>query len=137
MSGNVHKVKELSELKALLSSNTYVIIDFSTDACPPCRAIAPTVSELADENSWRGHLAFAKINYEHSKDITKHYGIEITTVPTFLIFKDGAPTSVVIPGNKVNKSTGKTEDVLVEKIQGANVGLLKSVVQALIEKVQS
>lgn len=135
MSGNVHIVKELSELDALFSSNTYVIVDFYADWCPPCRAIAPTVSELADENSWRGHLAFAKVHFDHSKDIAKRY--KVTTLPTFLIFKDGEPTSVVVPSNKLDKSTGKTEDVVVEKIQGANIGLLKRVVQTLIEKVQS
>lgn len=135
LSGNVHKVSKLSELDALFSSNTYVIVDFYADWCPPCRAIAPTVSQLADENAWRGQLAFAKINYGHCKDVAKRYNI--TTLPTFLIFKDGEPTSVVVPGNKPNKSTGKIEDVLVDKIQGANRALLKSVVQALIEKVQS
>lgn len=135
LSGNVHKVSKLSELESLFSSNTYVIVDFYADWCPPCRAIAPTFSKLSEDYAWRGQLAFAKINYDHSKDVAKRYNI--TSMPTFLIFKDGEPTSVVVPGNKPTKSTGKTEEVLVEKIQGANIRLLKSVVQALVDKVQT
>ncbi|KAG8411630.1 hypothetical protein J3458_015692 [Metarhizium acridum] len=133
-SSNVRKISELSELKSLLSSTTYVVVDFYADWCPPCRAIAPKFSKLADEYASKGQLAFAKVNVDHCKGVAKHY--KITAMPTFLFFKDGEPTSVVVQSNKHSTSTKKPKDGVVERIQGADVTLLRSTVQALAETAQ-
>ncbi|KFX98122.1 hypothetical protein O988_04514 [Pseudogymnoascus sp. VKM F-3808] len=116
-SGNVNKVAASAELDGLLKSTTYVIVDFYADWCPPCRAIAPVFSKLADEHAVKGKLAFAKVNVDHVKDVAGKYGI--TAMPTFLFFKDG----------KVTSEGG------VERIRGANVGELRAVVGRLAGKV--
>ena len=104
-----------------MSSTTYVVVDFYADWCPPCRAIAPTFSKLADDHASKGQLAFAKVNVDHVKDVAQRYNI--SAMPTFLFFKNGALQPV--------------EDGLVERIRGANVASLRSAVRALAEKVQS
>ncbi|KAH7341158.1 thioredoxin-like protein [Pyrenochaeta sp. MPI-SDFR-AT-0127] len=132
-SGNVFKVSKPSELDSLLSSTTHVVVDFYADWCPPCRTIAPMFSKLADEHASKGQLAFAKVNVDHVNDVAKRYGI--SAMPTFLFFKDGKSTSVAVQKTKRGASTGATEDV--EKVLGADVVLLRSVVRALAEKAQS
>ncbi|EFY96370.1 thioredoxin family protein [Metarhizium robertsii] len=133
-SGNVSKISELPELESLLSSTTYVVVDFYADWCPPCRAIAPQFSKLADEYSSKGQLAFAKVNVDHCKGAAKHHNV--TAMPTFLFFKNGQQTSVVVQSSKHGTSAKMPKDGVVEKIQGADVMLLRSTVQALAENAQ-
>ncbi|KAH8158764.1 hypothetical protein CIB48_g9481 [Xylaria polymorpha] len=86
-SGNVFKITEAAQLRALLSSTTHVVVDFYADWCPPCRAIAPIFSKLADNHSSDGKLAFAKVNVDHVNNIAKQYNV--TAMPTFMFFQDG------------------------------------------------
>lgn len=110
-----------------MKSTKYAVVDFYADWCPPCRAIAPIFSKLADEHAVAGQLGFAKVNVDHVKDVAKKYGI--TAMPTFMFFADGKPTQV-----KVERKGGEEG---VEMVRGADVGLLKSVVQELAKKVQN
>ncbi|KAJ5123995.1 thioredoxin-domain-containing protein [Penicillium bovifimosum] len=132
-SGNVYKIGKSSELDALLSSTAHVVIDFYADWCPPCRAIAPTFSKLADDCAVTGQLAFAKVNVDHAKDVAKRYNI--TSMPTFLFFENGEPKPVAITVKKRSAPDGMTEERLIEKVQGADIHLLNGVVQTLAGKV--
>ncbi|CAG8391466.1 unnamed protein product [Penicillium salamii] len=134
-SGNVQKVSELATLRRFLSTNKYTVIDFYADWCPPCRAIAPVFSKLADEHALKGQLAFLKVNIDHCKDAAKLY--KIITVPTFLFFENGEPKPVLVQRDERSGSTKIPRDGLVEKVQGGNVGLLRCVVQALALKANS
>ncbi|KAK2749991.1 hypothetical protein FQN55_002709 [Onygenales sp. PD_40] len=136
-SGNIHKISESSQLNALLSTTRYVVVDFYADWCPPCRAIAPVFSKLADEYASKSgprQLAFAKVNVDSVKDVAHRYNV--TAMPTFVVFKDGKPSPVVVRGDKQGASARVAGDGLVERIQGANVALLRSVVRSLAEEVQ-
>ncbi|KAI0444555.1 thioredoxin-like protein [Xylaria telfairii] len=119
-SGNVFKITEAAELRALLSSTTHVVVDFYADWCPPCRAIAPIFSKLADSHSSNGKLAFAKVNVDHVNNIAKQYNV--TAMPTFMFFQDGVPKGVAVEGR------------LVDRIRGADKPALEAVVQALARK---
>jgi thioredoxin 1 len=94
-----------------------VVVDFYADWCPPCRAIAPVFSELADKHSANGQLAFAKVNVDHVDNVASRYGV--SAMPTFLFFQNGAPKGVQVA------------DELVERVRGANRPALQAAVQAL------
>ncbi|KAK4201335.1 thioredoxin-like protein [Triangularia verruculosa] len=128
-SGKVYKVANAAEFDALLSSTTHVVVDFYADWCPPCRAIAPEFSKLADEHSSDGHLAFAKVNVDHVDNIASRYGV--SAMPTFLFFRNGAPTGVAVEGLGARPSVPLTGDGLVERVRGADRAALQAVVQAL------
>ncbi|OIW27101.1 thioredoxin-like protein [Coniochaeta ligniaria NRRL 30616] len=88
----IHHVNSSAELKSLLSSNTYVAVDFFADWCPPCKTIAPIFQSLAAKHSIPGVLAFAKVNVDHVQDAAATY--RVTAMPTFLFFKEGKQVAV-------------------------------------------
>lgn len=128
-SENVYKVTKAAELDALLKSTTNVVVDFYADWCPPCRAIAPVFSKLADENSAKGRLAFAKVNVDHVKDVAGRYSV--SAMPTFVFFQNGAPKGVAVESVKSRPSVGLTGEGLIDRVRGADRVALEAVVQAL------
>lgn len=131
-SDNVYKITKSAELDALLSSTTHVVVDFYADWCPPCRAIAPIFSKLADEHSSKGHLAFAKVNVDHVNNVAGRYSV--SAMPTFVFLQNGAPGGVAVDGLKGRQSVGLTADGLVDRVRGADKVALETVVQALASK---
>ncbi|KAI0403973.1 thioredoxin-like protein [Xylaria palmicola] len=131
-SGHVYKITEAAELRALLASTTYVVVDFYADWCPPCRAIAPIFSRLADTHASKGQLAFAKVNVDHVKNVAGQFNV--TAMPTFLFFERGAPRGVMVDGIRGHPSVSFGDDGLVDRIRGADKVALEKVVQALAGK---
>jgi thioredoxin 1 len=131
-SGEVYKVSNSAELRGLLSSTSNVVVDFYADWCPPCRAIAPVFSRLADEHSAKGRLAFAKVNVDHVQDAAKEFGV--TAMPTFLFFQNGKPKGVAVDGVTARSSVVMSGDGLVEQVRGADKAVLEAAVLALAAK---
>lgn len=92
MSNKVQHVTSMSELQSLLSSTTYVAVDFFADWCPPCKTIAPVFEQLAGKHAVPGTLAFAKVNVDHVQEAARAY--RVTAMPTFLFFKEGKQVAV-------------------------------------------
>lgn len=85
-------VDEKSFDKVVEESNLPVLVDFWAPWCPPCKAIAPIVEELAEEYS--GKLSFAKLNVDEAPLIAPRYGLH--SVPTLLILKRGKPIDQIV-----------------------------------------
>ena len=73
----------------VLKSATPVLVDFWAEWCGPCKAIAPIVKEIADDNGDK--LKVVKINIDDSPQTPGTYGIR--SIPTILMFKDGQVVS--------------------------------------------
>jgi thioredoxin 1 len=131
-SGSVHKIASAAEFDAVLKANTYTVVDFYADWCPPCRAIAPNFSKLADEHASKGQLAFAKVNVDHVKDIAGRYAV--SAMPTFVFFNNGEANGVPVKGLEGRGSVVLTPHGLVDRVRGADKVALETVVNALAEK---
>ena len=77
----------------VLKSEIPVILDFWATWCGPCRMIAPTLAEIAEENV--GKIKIGKVNVDEQMDLAVQFGI--TAIPTLIVFRDG---------QKVNQAMG-------------------------------
>lgn len=84
------KLVELTDLDfdaRVAASDVPVLVEFQAAGCWPCRALAPVLEELDDD--YRGRLLVAHMDVDVHPRIARSFGIR--SVPTLVLFKDGAP----------------------------------------------
>lgn len=69
----------------VLNSDVPVLVDFWAEWCAPCRALAPTIDELATD--FDGRAKVVKVDVDKAQQIAVKYGIQ--SIPTVAIFKGG------------------------------------------------
>jgi len=78
--------------KEVLESEGLVLVDFWAPWCMPCRMLAPTIEEIANE--MEGKVKVCKMNVDESIKYPQQYGI--MSIPTVMLFKDGQVVETMI-----------------------------------------
>lgn len=68
----------------ILESKLPVLVDFFATWCGPCKMIAPTLEEIAEE---REDFKICKIDVDQVPALAQEY--RIMSIPTLIVFKDG------------------------------------------------
>ena len=68
-----------------MGSELPVLVEFTARWCPPCKALAPILDELAHEQS--GRLLVGQIDVDESRSTTRRY--DVMSMPTLLRLVDG------------------------------------------------
>ena len=69
----------------VIQAEQAVLVDFGAEWCPPCKAIAPIIEELATE--YEGVARVGTVDVDENKALAERYAIG--SIPTLLFFKDG------------------------------------------------
>ena len=68
-----------------LKSNVPVLVDFWAEWCMPCRALAPTIEELAQ--TYTGKVKVGKLDTDKNQKTAMNY--QITAIPTVILLQNG------------------------------------------------
>ncbi len=92
MADNVINVGDGDFKKQVLESDEPVLVDFWATWCAPCRAIAPSVSALAEQ--YKGKVKVAKVDVDSNQNTAEQFGIR--SIPTLLVFKKGKVVEQIV-----------------------------------------
>jgi thioredoxin 1 len=68
-----------------VKNNSVVLIDFWANWCGPCRALAPTIEELAKE--YAGKILVGKLDVDDNPKTAEYF--QVSGIPTLIVFKNG------------------------------------------------
>ena len=73
-------------------SNIPVMVDFWAEWCGPCKMIAPTLDQLAEE--FDGKVLFAKVDVDSNPNLSLKFFVR--SIPMLLLFNNGSPVDQII-----------------------------------------
>lgn len=73
----------------VINSDKPVLVDFYAVWCGPCKMLAPTIEEIANE--YADTVKVCKIDTDAAPQLAIRYGV--SRIPTILVFKNGEVTA--------------------------------------------
>ena len=108
MTGKLPDVTDANFQSDVLQSETPVLVDFWAPWCGPCRVVHPILEEIAAE---RGEeLRIVSLNVDDNQQTSARY--EVLSIPTLILFKDGAEAKRVIGAMPKRRLEAELEPVL-------------------------
>jgi thioredoxin 1 len=81
-----------SNFNEIVKKNPLVLIDFWASWCGPCRALTPTIEELAKE--YEGKILIGKLNVDENPDTAECF--QVFSIPTLIMVKDGCEVDRIV-----------------------------------------
>ena len=91
MAGNLDEVTDNNFQAEVLENDKPVLVDFWAPWCGPCRVIAPSLEEIAEEND---DLRIVKLNVDDNQNTAARY--QVMSIPTLIVFKNGEPAHTIV-----------------------------------------
>lgn len=85
MSENIQEINGTNFDNVVLNADKPVLVDCWAPWCTPCRAQHPILEKVADK--FQGKALITSLNTEENRDAA--YRLNIHSIPTLLLFKDG------------------------------------------------
>ncbi|KAB3529997.1 thioredoxin TrxA [Alkaliphilus serpentinus] len=74
----------------VLEAKGYILVDFWSESCEPCKAFMPSMMELEDQ--YKGKLKFCKLDTTKARRLA--ISEKILGLPTVALYKDGVKLEV-------------------------------------------
>lgn len=91
MAGSIQDVSDSSFQAEVIEHEKPVLVDFWAPWCGPCRVIAPSLEEIAEEND---SLRIVKLNVDENQATAARY--DVMSIPTLILFRHGQAAKTVI-----------------------------------------
>ena len=108
MSDNIHEFTDQSFDTDVVQAELPVLIDFWAVWCGPCKAIAPTIEEIAGD--YAGKVKVGKLNVDQNQNTAMQYGVR--SIPTLLIMKSGEVVSQIVGAVPKENITKALDEIL-------------------------
>lgn len=99
---NLFAVSDQDFAALVLQSPLPVIVDFTADWCPPCRALAPVYDNLS--LVYADRLRFARMDCDENQVIPAQLGIQ--GMPTLVLFVNGKPVGRLVGPHPARLQSG-------------------------------
>lgn len=76
----------------VLNARLPVLLEFTSDTCPPCKMLKPILNQLAE--TYEGQLQVRMIDNDTNHSLVKRYGV--MGLPTTILFVDGEPVERIV-----------------------------------------
>ena len=95
---NIQTITSLSQIQTIISTSDQhlVVLDFTSNNCPPCEMIAPIYKDLSELEEFQQGVIFCKVNVSDYPNIAEEYNVD--GWPTFLLFKNGMIVDSIVGG---------------------------------------
>ncbi|MCX5692682.1 MAG: thioredoxin [Candidatus Omnitrophica bacterium] len=109
MAGNVLELRDDNFEEVVLKSDKPVIVDFWATWCMPCKMLAPTVEEIANE--YKGKYKIAKLNIDDAMDVATN--LSVMNIPTLIFFSNGREAARMVGAASKRDILKKMEEVFI------------------------
>ncbi|MBL9037085.1 MAG: thioredoxin fold domain-containing protein [Archangium sp.] len=89
VSGAPQAVSADEAWRTIASADVPVLVDVWATWCPPCRAVAPTLDQLARDSA--GKMIVLKVDSDQNPTLSQQLGV--SGIPTFVLFRGGREVS--------------------------------------------
>jgi thioredoxin 1 len=108
VAGNLPEVTDGNFQAEVIENEKAVLVDFWAPWCGPCRVIAPSLEEIAQE---REDLEIVKLNVDDNQATAARY--DVMSIPTLILFKNGEPAHRIIGALPKSRLVQELEPQLV------------------------
>jgi thioredoxin 1 len=92
----------------VLNSGVPVLVDFWAEWCGPCKALGPTIDQIAGE--YEGKAKIFKLDVQTQPALAGKYGVQ--SIPTLLIFKGGEVKARIVGLHPKGEITAQLDPLL-------------------------
>ena len=85
----MEKIKSFSDFEDKLKASEFVISDFGSPGCAPCKKVPPLLEEIMGEMSLSRGIDIAAYEVDITENIDIAQKLFVLGVPTIIIFKQG------------------------------------------------
>jgi thioredoxin 1 len=107
VAGAISDITDANFQAEVLEAEQPVLVDFWAPWCGPCRVIAPSLEEIAEE---RDDLRVVKLNVDDNQVTAAKY--DVMSIPTLILFKNGEAAKKIIGAMPKQRLLGELEPAI-------------------------